>query len=84
MAAKHGETGRLSVHFRADDSGRLTPSHAEAVVDVLEEYTVKVPVASKAGGDGGNVTVPAEAEEVGGRSYPGSRGADWDEYFRLG
>lgn len=37
----------MSVHFRADESGRVLPTHAEAVLEVTEEYTVKVPVASK-------------------------------------
>ena len=46
MVDKHGETGRMSVHFRADESGRVVPSHAEAVLDVVEEYTVQVPVAA--------------------------------------
>lgn len=38
----------MSVHFRADESGRIIPTSAEAAVDVTEEYTVKVPVSSKA------------------------------------
>lgn len=47
VIAKHNQTGKMSVHFKADESGRVTPSHAEAVLEVTEEYTVKVPVAAK-------------------------------------
>lgn len=42
MSAKHGETGKLNLHFRADASGLMHVDKAEAVLDVMEEYTVKV------------------------------------------
>ncbi|KAK9813694.1 hypothetical protein WJX73_003926 [Symbiochloris irregularis] len=47
VVAKHKETGKMSVHFRADESGLVKPTHAEAVLEVTEEYTVKVPVATE-------------------------------------
>ena len=61
---KHGETGRMSVHFRADESGRILPTHAEAVLDVIEEYNVSVPVANMTGQDDNNDTETTIQDEV--------------------
>ena len=47
MVAKHGEPGKLSLHFRADESGLLSLDKAESVIETTEEYTIKVPVISK-------------------------------------
>ena len=41
MAAKHGETGKMGVHFRADSSGILALDKAEAVINTTEQYTVQ-------------------------------------------
>lgn len=59
---KHGETGRMSVHFRADESGRLLLTHAESVLDLTEEYTVKLPVAAKPSTTSPNDTAGIEEE----------------------
>ena len=41
---KHKDA-KLSVHFKADISGLLTPESADATADVAEEYEVQVPAA---------------------------------------
>lgn len=42
---KHNSTGKLSLHFRADESGIITLEKAESLAEISEEYTVKVPTA---------------------------------------
>ena len=42
ILAKHKELGKLSLHFRADESGILSLDGGEAVIETTEEYTVKV------------------------------------------
>ena len=41
---QHNETAKLSLHFRADESGIITLEKGEATSEVSEEYTVKVPL----------------------------------------
>lgn len=41
---QHNDTGKLSLHFRADESGIITLEKGEALSEVSEEYTVKVPI----------------------------------------
>ncbi len=43
MSAKHSEPAKLNLHVHADASGLIHIDKAEAVLDVMEEYTVKVP-----------------------------------------
>ena len=45
ILAKHKELGKLSLHFRADESGILSLEGGEAVIETTEEYTVKVRLA---------------------------------------
>lgn len=41
---QHNDTGKLSLHFRADESGIISLEKGEAISEISEEYTVKVPV----------------------------------------
>ena len=41
---KHKQGAKMTVHFRADLSGLLHPESADAAVETVEEYEVKVPV----------------------------------------
>ncbi|EIE21504.1 HSP70-domain-containing protein [Coccomyxa subellipsoidea C-169] len=43
VSAKHSEPAKLNLHVHADASGLIHIDKAEAVLDVMEEYTVKVP-----------------------------------------
>ena len=49
MLDKHRQGAKMTVHFRADLSGLLHPESADAAVEVLEEYEVKVPVPDQPG-----------------------------------
>lgn len=42
-ASKHNDSGKLSLHVRADESGIVSLEKAEAAFEVEEEYIVKVP-----------------------------------------
>ncbi|KAK9811690.1 hypothetical protein WJX72_008444 [[Myrmecia] bisecta] len=41
---KHGETGKMSVHFRADVGGVLSVEKAECVINTVEMVEVEVPI----------------------------------------
>ena len=41
---QHNDTAKLSLHFRADESGIITLEKGEALSEISEEYTVKVPI----------------------------------------
>ena len=43
-AKKHNGSAKLSLHFRADESGIVSLEKGEATSEIMEEYTVKVPV----------------------------------------
>ena len=49
ILGKHKQGAKMSVHFRADLSGLLHPESADAAVEVVEEYEVKVPVKGPSG-----------------------------------
>ena len=62
---KHQQGAKMTVHFRADLSGLLHPESADAAVEALEEYEVKVPVAGQPGAGKGAASPaggPAAAE----------------------
>ena len=41
---KHNNTGKLGLHFKADESGIVSLDRAESLAEITEEYTVKVPI----------------------------------------
>lgn len=41
---KHNNTGKLSLHFKADESGIISLERGESIAEVTEEYTIKVPL----------------------------------------
>ena len=41
---KHNGSARLSLHFKADESGLMSLEKGEAVSEISEEYTTKVPL----------------------------------------
>ena len=61
IAAKWNSSGKCSVHFRADPSGLLTVDKAEAVVEVTEDYDVRVPVVRNDTGAAGEAATDSGA-----------------------
>ena len=48
---KHNDTGKLSLHVKADESGIISLERAESLAETTEEYTVKVPINGPGLGD---------------------------------